>query len=267
MTAFTHEDHRPPSIAADMRAEGPDHARFGILARRYAREAGSFPGEAGRIVREADTLLAQVSAKCQDAVDRAARVAGDISITPDGRKAVLGELAASVGEDTAAKIRQARVRLQMAEAELTVAALPKVASADRMTARADAEMVLRNVPARELPSRMGELAQRDDAVAALVASSWGQDYLASNGVADPRMHRAVVSRAVEAAATSGDPQRAAAAQAIGRLADMHAAADAAGLQARHAQTGDLAAITRSVHDPAAAEIERLRTALGARTTG
>lgn len=233
----------------------PDHEVFGDLVAKYSGQAGRFPGDAGQLVRDASVLAAEVSGRCRDAFTRGVGFARDQKIPAEGRHELINGLSAEVGESAAEKLKRAETMIEVARATLTVNALAKVSEKDRAVARQDAMMLLSGVRPEELPERMAELARREDHIGAIVASSWGQDYLSSRG-ADPAGHAIVQGTAIEAAAESSDPQRAASAEALSRLHHMEAAVLAAHQQARHLD-GDLKRVRSAVRNPLAAENARL----------
>jgi hypothetical protein len=223
----------------------PDHVRFGDIAKDYAQRAGHMPAsDGGQLARNARDAIERASLALSEGVGAAARVASDRTIYPDGRRDTIRQLGDAQGAKAAEHLERAEALVHVARAQFAVDALAKVPRSAETTARTDAEMLLRNVKPDELSQRMRQLAVRDDAVGALVASPWGRDYLASRG-ARTDDHDLVQADAINAAKTSGDPVRAAAAEAYGNVGHLSGAIFAVHQQARHA-TGDLATLMKAV---------------------
>ena len=228
--------------AALIRTESP---AFGDIAASLAAKAGTFPGDAASMVRDAEIAIAAVSGKCREAIREGARVAPDKQVPADGRRQRIREIGDDLTEYAADRLDHADALLKIAEATLTTQAMPKVTKGTEHLARADARMLLDGVPAAELPDRMRKLAARNDDIGSLAASSWGADYLASRGQ-DTELHSLARQEALRAAQDSGDQDRAAAAEALGRLRHMSGAVLAARRQAHHASATDLQALMRKM---------------------
>lgn len=239
----TPDDPAPPAAATA--AEPPVHETFGHLARSYAAQAGSIPGDAGNMVRDATTAITGITGHIRDALAHADAIAGNHLASPDRRKAVIREIGGNLAARAADDLGRAANLVTIASAALETAAMPVVPKGSETTARQDAEMLLRNVDARDLAGRMRQLAAREDPIGALIASPWGADYLASRGE-DPGFHGIARAGALEAARNSTNTKRAAAAAALDRLRHLEGAITAAHQQVRHATGDDLKKIIGSI---------------------
>lgn len=218
----------------------PAYTEFAPLVRKYTEQAGHFPGDAGELVAGARTAIRNVDAHVHGAIGQAVREAADPRTPRAGKQEIINGLADDVRGHAEEQLRIAANRLDVAEATLIHQALPKIGNNDRLTARSDAAMMLANVEPAGLYDAMRQLAERGDSLGALAASEWGQQYLTARGVGKAdELHRGIVAAAVEAAKSGPDPDRAAAADAIGRLADLRGAITAAGLMASHAAGDDM----------------------------
>jgi hypothetical protein len=219
----------------------------------------ALPRKARDVLDDAARTVAEHGRTVRAAVRRAAEVAGDVRIYPEGRAQAItttaGELAATVN-GLAGRLD---VQAAIARGHLTRAASRKVG--DPMLARADATMILDK--ASDKTSALVALARRDDDIGALVASNWGRDYLLADGMDEREaatLHESAQREAALAAADSTDPARRAAAQAL--VDDQLGKAHATLVTANTTAAEHLAALAAAAgHDSRDDEIKRLRRIL------
>ncbi|HEY7433109.1 MAG TPA: hypothetical protein VH641_20510 [Streptosporangiaceae bacterium] len=194
------------------------------------------PGEAAKLVRDASQIIARQPETARQAILAAERIAADDRIAAEGKRRLLAETADQAHKSLSEARDQIDHHIALAEAELTVAAMPTLTKGNELLARTDAEMMLAGVPAGQLGTQMMELARGDDLdVAALVAGPWGRKRLAASGLKGQDLeqaHKAVTGAAVAAAAASSDEGRRAAARHLATLATLRGQRDAIGSLAR-----------------------------------
>jgi hypothetical protein len=169
--------------------------------------------------------------KVDVATAMAAKYRADDRMFHAGRERLASEEITKAGSEVEAALEAAQDKLDVVEASLFVAARPTMPAGADMAARADVRMTLDGASPGELADRIKGLAQRNDAVAALVADSeWLDLYLNSRGV-EPDLSDAIktlVKRQVfSSAVNSGDPKRAAAGRAALALVHLRKAGIAA----------------------------------------
>lgn len=187
------------------------------------RESGAFGHQVDPDVRAVLTRMSDSVSTTLSLAARAGResreIQADDTLYPAGRE----RLAREAKESARNSVDQANAAFdtdaQVADALLFVAARPEVPKGSEASARTDAMMLLDGALSREgasLSQVLKSLAGRQDAVGALVASEWLDDYAMARGM-DPAViaNAKVLIRhaAMEGAASSGDPARAAAARA------------------------------------------------------
>ncbi|MGH3549348.1 MAG: hypothetical protein ACRDQU_14800 [Pseudonocardiaceae bacterium] len=196
------------------------------LSSRGLRNA---PPGAREFIRAAQSALSEVESAIDAAAFGVPATLNNRRLYPQEReqqaKEALGELERLVAEQTTI----AQNALGFAKDQLTKQALRPVDRREELTARADAQMILDRTPADQRDGVMARLAQRQDAVGALVSSDWGRDYLSTvtpdTTLADA-MHLGVRTAAVDAAAAQSlDEGRRDAALHIGVLPVLHGLRD------------------------------------------
>lgn len=210
-------------------AHGAAHARIS------AKLAGKLDPQARTAYERAvSSALGEISSAWQDAQN----IENRADLYPPAKREAIEARLAEADSKIREAIDSARATVDILAAEATVKALPQMPAdmAAQERARADALMILDRTPANRRGEKMQELATRSDAIGALVSSEWGRDYA---GAVLPdsagKVHNTAVQKAIEAGRTSGDPQRAKAAEAVGELAELRGLADTVAAPWRHAR--------------------------------
>jgi hypothetical protein len=222
-------------VAAGIAKQGACVDRFAAAFRSTADLSANLPADVRQLVQAASSAITGTVAKANDARRRADDFMNDVRLYPEGRRALAAEAIKAAQDAISDAFEDADAKLIVAEAELFMAARPKLPSADALTARADLDMVTRQAIASNsttaLANTLKQIAQGDDSLAALVADqTYLKRFLTANGVARDVTDAVVtgVKAAIMAsAASSGDPKRAAAgrtAQALVKLRQSRAAA-------------------------------------------
>ena len=201
---------------------------------------GPIPGEAGKLIRDAEQAIANAPATAKAAILAAERLAADDRVAPDGKRRLLREAADKAEQDLQTAQRQVDTHIALAESELTVMALPKLPAGEEQTARLDARLQLDHLTGFDRAQAMAELARQGDSVAALLAGPWGRAALRAGGLSGDDVttsHRAVVDAAIDAAASGDDETRRAAARHRNTIAKLRGQRDALGSLARLTANG------------------------------
>jgi hypothetical protein len=231
-----------------------------------ARIRGQFAGKIPHTARDTCRLIEQHITAARGAIDKAIRqaadIVGDARIYPAGKAQLLGKLVADTEAELARHAERARAAADVLTAELTQAALPKMSGSRdaAQLARQDALMILDRTPPERRDAAIRRLAARSDDVGALVNSPWLDDYLtAVGGERTAQAMRVLATEAaLEAARQSGDPVRAAAAEAISHAGQYGAAVTGVQAAWRHVAeelTGEGAAERLAAIDAASRRIE------------
>lgn len=197
------------------------------LARIRGELAGKIPHTAGDTRRAIEQHIAAARAAVSKAISKAGEIVSDARIYPAGKLELIRRLVADTEAELARHAERAQAAADVLAAELTQAAMPKPSGSRdaAQLARQDALMILDRVPADRRVDVLRKLAARNDDVGALVNSPWLDDYLTAVG--DERtaqaMRTLVTEAALEAARSSGDPVRAAAADAVAHVGQYGAA--------------------------------------------
>jgi len=141
-------------------------------------------------------------------------------LLPDaGRRRLIDETLA----DAAKKRDRARAQMRAARdvlaAKARASALPRLDPKREQAAREELRLLTDNAP--DAAAVLLELAQRDDELAGVAVSSYGESMLRARGTPKAKdLHAVVQDVAVEAAAKSADPERQAAAAAVSALGQL-----------------------------------------------
>ncbi|MEU0423902.1 hypothetical protein ABZ235_09820 [Streptomyces canus] len=204
------------------------------LARDFSSAADlsyRLPEDIVKLLSGASSDITGTIAKAQVAASVAAAHRNNDTLFPAGRERLANEEISKADSEVTAALEAADAKIEVAEALLYVAARPTMPAGAEVAARADARMALDGAAPLQLPEIVKSLAQRGDAVGALVTDgSWLDLYLNSRGV-DRDLAEAVKtlvkSQVFEAAAVSEDPKRAAAGRTAQALVHLRKARVAA----------------------------------------
>ncbi|HEY2550107.1 MAG TPA: hypothetical protein VGI64_05980 [Streptosporangiaceae bacterium] len=198
---------------------------------------GSIPGDANKLIRDCEVIIQSAPRIAADAIKAAERLRGDDTIADAGKQRLIAEQAEQVQAQLDEARRRADAHLDLAEANLTVTALPKLTKGAELTARSDAQMLIGDQKGDSRTHVMMDLAAGGDDVAALIAGPWGRQALAAGGLKGDdltRAHKAVIAAAVAAAADADDDTRRTAARHIRTLGKLRGQRDAVGALGRNA---------------------------------
>jgi hypothetical protein len=190
----------------------------------------SLPPGAREFVNAARSALTEAQTAIDDAARSVPALLADRRVYPQGRtdaaRAKLADLEALVADKTAV----AQKALEATKVVLTKQSLRPVDRREEMVARADAQMILDRTDPASRDAVMMRLAQRQDAIGALVSSQWGRDYLSTvttDSVLADAMFAGITESAVSAAAGQNlDEARRDAAQHLDTLPALHGMRDA-----------------------------------------
>jgi hypothetical protein len=235
-----------PDQAAAAVASLADVARHHEAAFRSSADlSANLPADVRKMVSDASSAITSTVATAQNARTKAETFRADISLYPAGREALAGEAISAARDKIGESFAHADALVQVAEAELFLAARPKLAQADAMTARADLDMITRRAISTNSPGVLADtlrgLASGGDSLAALVADeTYMRRFLAANGI-DSELAQAIVTgvrhAVVKGAAESGDAKRAAAGKTSLALTELRKARAAATSYTRHKLSG------------------------------
>lgn len=194
-------------------------------AARFLAEFSSNAGSSYLLNADDRQVVSSLTSAVSTAISLAAQasresaaILADDTLYPEGRNRLANEAMTSARQKVEESFEDFDAKYAVAEATLYEAARPKVNKAEAASARMDARMLLDgalNNDGASLSQVLQRLASRQDAVGALVSSEWLADYAMARGM-DPDVLEAssVLLRhaALEGAAQSGDPERAAAAR-------------------------------------------------------
>lgn len=187
---------------------------------------GQMHADANRGLHAFDQARSQAQAAVASAAARVTGLRADDTIYPDGKNRLIRETIANAQATVAEKLSHLDQITTIMRGVLTSAALPRVSPGAELVARADAQMMLDG--AQDKGVTLARLAARQDDIGALAASNWGHDYLTARG-SDPVLaaaeHAAAVGSAIDAAVSSTDPARAAAADYARRVVHLEQARD------------------------------------------
>lgn len=173
------------------------------------------PADIREVISGASSDITRTLGRVDVATASAASHRANDTMFPAGRERLANEEINKAGSDVTESLDAAEAKIDVAEALLSVAARPTMPKGADVSARADARMVLDGASdAGQLADRIKELAQRGDALGALVADdSWLTLYLTSRGT-DSALAKSIKiqvgDQVFRAAAASDDPKRAAA---------------------------------------------------------
>jgi hypothetical protein len=213
--------------------------------RNAADLSANLPADVRQMVSQAASAITSTVATAENARGKADDFMADVRLYPEGRKTLAGEAIKAAQDSISNSLADADAKLIIAEAELYMAARPKLAQADAMTARADLDLITRRAIASNSPASLlnslKSLAGGSDAPAALVAdSTYLARFLAANDIA-PDVAEAIVTgvkgAVIASAAASGDPKRAAAGRTSQALRELRKARVAATSYTRNKLSG------------------------------
>ncbi|MFE2733781.1 hypothetical protein [Streptomyces sp. NPDC059349] len=171
-----------------------------------------------QLVDDMSSAVSTAMSLASQASRKSAAILADETLYPEGRN----RLASEATEEARRKVAEAfdvfDTNYTIAEATLYETARPKVDRHSQAAARQDAMMLLDGMLNGEGASTsrvLQRLAGRQDAVGALVASEWLQDYGMARGMSQGVLEASqtlIRQAALEGAADSGDPERVAAAR-------------------------------------------------------
>jgi hypothetical protein len=174
---------------------------------------GLMPAEANQSRNAFTAATSRIRMEVNGAVHAVNQLRANDMIPEEGRRRLIAERMAKAEQAVAEELPKVDAALHVLDAQLANAAMAPVQ--DPGLGRMDAAMILDGASPDQLDSLMARLAARQDDVGAIVASTWGADYLRSRGIHEDlvtAMHAAVRVAAVDAATTSTDRNRAAAAE-------------------------------------------------------
>lgn len=186
-----------------------------------------------KIVDDMANTVSRAMSLASQAVREASAIMADDTLYPEGRNRLAREAKESASRKAAEAFEDFDTSYLVAEASLYETARPKVHRTEAASARMDAQMLLDGALSSDgatLSQVLQRLASRQDAVGALVSSEWLTDYAMARGVSPDVLESARVllrHAALEGAANSGDPERAAAARTALALRSLRQAQSAA----------------------------------------
>ncbi|MFF3417995.1 hypothetical protein ACFYW9_25310 [Streptomyces sp. NPDC002698] len=254
-TQFTGTGTEADPLTFTVRTPAPDAAKVAVAsladdARRYeaayhsaAGLSADVPQDVRRLISEAASAITSSIGVSANARAKAEGIRADRSIYPEGRSEMASAAIREASEKVAEAFSSADLRLTVAEADLYDAARPRISPDAAMPARADLALLTQRFldNPRGLANTLKSIAQRGDAVGALVAdSSYLRDWLDGNGV-ESELRDAIMTsvraEVVKAAAESGDPKRSAAGRTSMALVELRRARVAAASYTRHTLNG------------------------------
>ncbi|MFF3879039.1 hypothetical protein [Streptomyces sp. NPDC001978] len=229
-------DHDRHGNAETMAQVANESDRFTAEFRSQADFSASLPEDIRTVLSGASSKITATLAKVDAAVAQRAKYLADDTLFPQGRERLASEATGKAAKEVAEALAQADVAITIAEADLFVAARPKLSHEAGMAARADAQMVLNGVDNHQLANRIKELAAQDGPIGALMASDWLDLYITSRGM-EKDLADAIKTRVAHAvftaAAQSGDRKRAAAGRTALALGTLRKSAIAARVYSRN----------------------------------
>ncbi|WP_406326251.1 hypothetical protein OG784_18765 [Streptomyces sp. NBC_01617] len=229
-----------PDPVKEAIASLPDIARHHEAAFRSAADlSANLPADLREIVSEASNAITAPIGMAAQARVKAEEFRANVTLYPEGREFMASEAIKAGADKVSESFASADVRLKVAEASLYEAARPSISADAAMPARADLQMMTqRHIDnPTGLANTLKNLAQRGDAVGALVAdSTYLGDFLDAQGV-ERELRDAILTtvraEVVKTAAQSGDAKRAAAGKTSLALAELKRARAAAASYTRH----------------------------------
>lgn len=238
-----------------MRTSAPDPAAFAVagLAKTARAHATAFaekadlssalPSDLRDIVRNAESAITSTLTTAAQARVKADSFRNDVTLYPQGRELLAQEVIKAAADKVAESFAQADTQLDVAAALTYEAARPRITPDESMPARADLAMLTQRStgdPAA-LADTLTRLSQRSDSVGALVADQrYLGDFLSAQGI-EPDLRTSILTTVgngvVQAAVTSGDPKRSAAARTYLALPELRKARLAAAAYTWHLLNG------------------------------
>lgn len=232
---------QPDPLTVAVASQRDAVTRYEAAFRSSADLSANLSADVRKLVSDASSAITSTVARAQDARAKADEFRADVRLYPAGREALAGEALSAARDAISDKFADADALVQIAEAELFLAARPTLAPVDAMTARADLDMITRRTISSNSPGALADmlkgLASGGDALAALVADeTYLTRFLGANGV-DSELAQAIVTgvrgAVVKAAANSGDAKRSAAGRTYLALTELRKARAAATSYTRH----------------------------------
>jgi hypothetical protein len=211
---------------------GVEKAMAAEKAERLTSIGGDLPAEGLKMLSSARKAVETYGPLVRSTYDQLEKLRLNDTMYPEGRKRMMQELLTDAEDKTEQKHDTADANAKVAYASFIVSAFPKLARSEEMIARQDARMILD--ASKEPDHEIARLALRQDAVGALVVTSWGADYLHSRGY-DERLVKDIqtsivgmaLDGAIGQAADDGRSKAARGAKAAQSLAGMNDAAASA----------------------------------------
>ncbi|MFE5185543.1 hypothetical protein [Streptomyces sp. NPDC056628] len=244
-TEFTGAGSETDPLTFTVRLPAPDAVDVAIgglaktakdYAAAFSRNAdlsSNLPADVRQIVSGASDAITSTLQTAYSARVKADNFRNDLSLYPQGREMLANEATKTAVDAVAESFAKADDQLQVASAVTYEAARPRISPNEAMPARADLAMITKRHgnSLGTLVDALRGLAQRSDAVGALVADQgYLGDFLTAQGI-DPDMREAILTavshEVVKAASLSGDPARAAAARTNLALTELRKARVAA----------------------------------------
>jgi len=150
------------------------------------------------------------------------RLRADDTMYPEGRKRLIAEAIAKGNAEVKKQRDRMETAIEVLKAHLSESAVPRLDKAREMPARDELRLILDGSP--DPAVMMMQLAQRDDELGAVAASSYGESYLRGRGI--PKAQEAAQSiRGVAAASAvrSADVQRRAIGEAFAQIGTLEQA--------------------------------------------
>lgn len=187
-------------------------------------DASVLSDSASQIVAQVQNHISKAAQAIARAEQDAHKALTDLRVYPEGRQVMANDIIAKGSTEAGEAIESARVGLQVAQADLTIQAMPKMSKGEELTARQDALMLLNGKG--DLVAKIKTLSARQDSIGALVSQGdwikmWGQSTGMDSKTVDALVIAARESALNAAADQSDDLARQRAARAVrhtGKLA-------------------------------------------------
>ncbi|MFJ3226479.1 hypothetical protein ACIPJS_24480 [Streptomyces sp. NPDC086783] len=233
----------PDQVAVAVASLADDARSYEAAFRSAADLSASLPNDVRKLLSEACTAIIAPMGIAAQAHAKAAEFRANVLANPEGRELMASEVVKIAADKVSESFADADLRLKLAEVDLYEMARPRISPDAAMPARADLSMMTQRHIGNpgSLANTLKQLAQRNDAVGALVADgSYLRDFLDAQGI-EPEVRDAILTgvrgEVVKAAALSTDPKRAAAAKTSVALTELRKARVAATAYTRHVLSG------------------------------
>ncbi|MEU8787860.1 hypothetical protein [Streptomyces sp. NPDC048643] len=229
----------PDQAAASIASLSTDARNYEAAFRSAADLSANLPADVRQLVSEAATAITTPLATATAARTKAADFRANVLANPEGREFMATEVLKVAADKVSESFANADFRLKVAEADLYEVARPRISPDAAMPARADLQMMTaRHIDnPGALAGTLKTLAQRDDAVGALVADgAYLRDFLDAHGIERELRDSILTSvrgEVFKVAALSADSKRAAAGKTSMALVELRKARAAAAAYTRH----------------------------------